>query len=95
MTQEERKTAIRRNVSDAAHAVLDNIDDIEEAVIMTHGSDGTITCLVGSEVGTTGLAMIAIFKTLDAAPTDQIRAQLGLSIVQNIMSHIQKGVTND
>lgn len=95
MTKEERKTAIRANVSDAARAVLDHLDGIEEAVIMTHGADGKISCLAGSEVGTTGLAMIAIFKALDAAPTDQIRAQLGLSIVQNIMSHIQKGVTND
>lgn len=95
MTQEERKTAIRRNVADAAHAVLDHLDGIEEAVIMTHGTDGTITCLAGSEVGTTELAMIAIFKALDAAPTDQIRAQLGLSIVQHIMEHIQKGAAND
>ena len=63
MTQEERKTAIRRSVADAAHAVLDHIDNIEEAVIMTHGTDGKITCLAGSEVGTTGLAMIAIHGT--------------------------------
>lgn len=95
MTQEERKTVIRANVADAAHAVLDHLDGIEEAVIMTHGTDGKITCLAGSEIGTTALATIAIFNALDAAPTDQIRAQLGLSIVQNIMRHIQKGATND
>ncbi|MBR0340776.1 MAG: hypothetical protein IJH64_00725 [Oscillospiraceae bacterium] len=95
MTQEERKTAIRANVADAAHAVLDHLDNIEEAVIMTHGTDGNIACIAGSGIGTTGLAMIAIFKALDAAPTDQIRAQLGLSIVQNIMSHIQKGAANE
>ena len=95
MTQEERKTAIRRNVEDTAHAVLDHLTGIEEAVIMTRGTDGTITCIAGSEIGTTALATIAIFKALDAAPSDQIRAQLGLSIVQNIMRHIQKGATND
>ena len=95
MTQEERKTVIRANVADAAHAVLDHLDGIEEAVIMTHGTDGKIVCLAGSEIGTTGLAMIAIFKALDAAPSDQSRAQLGISIVQHIMRHIQKGATND
>lgn len=95
MTQEERKTVIRANVADAAHAVLDHLDGIEEAVIMTHGTDGKITCLAGSEIGTTVLAMIAIFKALDAAPSDQSRAQLGISIAQHIMRHIQKGATND
>lgn len=95
MTQEERKTVIRANVADAARAVLDHLDGIEEAVIMTHGTDGTITCLAGSEIGTIGLAMIAIFKALDAEPNDQSCAQLGISIAQNIMRHIQKGATND
>jgi len=92
MTTQERQTIIRRNAKGAAEAILANLDTLEDAVILTtHGKAGTIKCLAGTEIGTIGLSLIAIFDTLDAAPDEQTRAQLGMSTIQHIMNHLQNG----